>query len=151
MAEKIKYLTVQDVLWANLQITRRVNHFNHARLEEATYTQYAYGANTDLPAQAARFLSGFTRLAPLDKGNAATAFVCALAVLRLNDQELHLADAEGPAWLAGVLEKRVSGAEAMSAAARPSEHHHHDVGPRDAIRAVIDAYPATLLELTTKA
>lgn len=50
MACTLHYLTVQDVLWINLQATRKVQHFNYAKLEEATYCQYAYGeSNTLLP------------------------------------------------------------------------------------------------------
>ena len=52
----LQYLTVQDILWINLQVTKKVQHFNYARLEEATFYQYAYGDSNTLLPQAARFV-----------------------------------------------------------------------------------------------
>lgn len=151
MTDRLHYLTVQDILWANLQATRRVNHYQHARLEEATYYQYAYGESNSVVPQAARFLTGFVRMAPFDGGNAATAFIGALAFMVLNGRDLALADADAPAWLSGVLEKRTDAATALDTAARePEGHAHHESDPRTAIRAVIDRYPQTLRELLAK-
>ncbi len=44
-SKSLKYLTVQDMLWINLQATKKVQHFRYALLEEATYYQYGYGAS----------------------------------------------------------------------------------------------------------
>ena len=57
----LNYLTVQDMLFLNLQITKSVQPFDYARLEEAVFYQYAPGQSTDLVAQGARFLVGFSK------------------------------------------------------------------------------------------
>src|SRR5579862_1825312 len=80
----LDYLTVQDILWINLQITKKVKHFNFARLEEAVFYQYAYGESNTLFPQAARFVTGFVRMQPFEDGNDATAFVASLAFLKIN-------------------------------------------------------------------
>src|SRR5436309_1228008 len=88
----LKYLTIQDILWINLQLTKKVQHFNYARLEEATFYQYGYGASRDLPRQAGRFLAGFLKLHPLDAGNEATAFLGCVAFLLLNGRRINIED-----------------------------------------------------------
>ena len=90
----LRTLTVQDILWMNLQITRRVNHYSNPRLEEATYYQFGYGDSTGIDSQAARLLSGFVRMKPFDAGNEATALAATLVFLELNDKTLDLDDDE---------------------------------------------------------
>ena len=129
----LRTLTVQDVLWINLQITRRVNHYSNPRLEEATYYQFGYGDSNGIEAQAARLLSGFVRMKPFDAGNEATALATALAFLELNERRLDLDDA--------ALAERVRSAVGSSAGAREliCDHlvHSHAHGEGPAVRAVI--------------
>ncbi len=83
----LQYLTVQDVLWINLQVTGKPQPFDYADLEEATFYQYAYGDSKSLLPQAARFLSGFLKKKPLASGNEATALISCLAFLKVNGYE----------------------------------------------------------------
>ena len=94
-----QYLTIQDVLWINLQATLKVEKFDFARLEEAVFYQYALGDNSGLVPQATRFLTGFLRMKPFDVGNEATAFIACATYLRLNGRALTLPPAEANAWL----------------------------------------------------
>ena len=94
----LHYLTVQDILWINLQLTRKVQHFNYAKLEEAVYYQYAYGESSSLIPQASRFLGGFAKLKPIADGNEATAFVATLTFLEINGKSLDLQGADAMAW-----------------------------------------------------
>lgn len=151
---KLHYLTVQDVLWINLQVTKKVQHFSYARLEEATYYQYAYGETRDLIGQAARFLSGFVRMRPLDAGNEATAFVAAITFLGINGVDVSLEDAHGADWFRRASASIESAREALESVVRESEsHHHHDVKPdiRAAIRKVLGYYPTATTDLTSAA
>ena len=116
--QRLRTLTVQDVLWINLQVTGRVNHYSNARLEEATYYQFAYGDSQDLEAQAARLLAGFVRMHPFEAGNEATALGAALSFLRLNGKALTIgADASTDAALAWAVEAMKSPAAARAALA----------------------------------
>lgn len=96
-------LTVQDMMWVNMQICRAQQPWNFATLEEATFNQYSYGDSKDLVGQAGRFLSGFVKLKPFVKGNEATAFVGLVAFLVMNGRDLHLEDAGALEWVNGVL------------------------------------------------
>jgi hypothetical protein len=141
MAATLRYLTVQDILWINLQVTRKVNRYNYAALEEATFYQYAYGESDELLPQAARFLSGFTRKAAFEVGNDATAFVAALAFLRLNHFTQKFEDPGGAEWLARALTapgKQLSEGIEL-------EHHHESV--RESVTAVVREYPRTIEDL----
>ena len=143
----MQYLTVQDILWINLQVTKKVHHFNHAKLLEATSYQYAYGASNSLVPQTARFLSGFLRMRPLDVGNEATAFVAALAFLRANGQDVNLKDESGSEWYMKAVQGRDSAKQEVEKSISPlGDHHHEDV--RTAIRAILDRFPCTLSGLS---
>lgn len=145
----LRTLTVQDVLWTNLQITRRVNHYSNPRLEEATYYQFGYGDSNGLDAQAARLLAGFVRMHPFDAGNEATALAVTLVFLELNGQTLDLDD-EGLSAVA-------RGAFASPAAARElicdhltAVHSHGEVSSvRGAITDVLQRYPKSIGALET--
>ena len=54
----LHYLTIQDILWINLQVTKKVQHFNYARLEEGTFYQYGYGRSTGSPGRSGSSASG---------------------------------------------------------------------------------------------
>lgn len=135
------YLTVQDILWINLQVTKTVRTFSYARLEEATFYQYAYGESRTLFPQAARFLGGFIHLAPFDQGNRGTALVACLTFLAINGHPTDAGQDEIAAWL----DRAVSGsvtAETIGEIARPSEDAHGPLVPdiRAAAQSVIDRY-----------
>lgn len=144
----LHYLTVQDMLWINLQVTKKVNHYNFARLEEATFYQYSYGESKDLVPQAGRFASGFPRLRPFDTGNAATAFVGCLAFLRLNGIYLTMLDAIAYEWFESILSKAKSGTDAIQDKAQMAEQQDHiEPNVRETIQRVLDQYSCTVLTL----
>lgn len=146
MASTLHYLTVQDILWINLQATKKVHHFNFAKLEEATFYQYAYGESNTLLPQAARFVSGFLRLHPLEGGNEVTAFISLLAFLQINGMDALLQDEGAHVWFGDVVTKRSSGAEALAAVAVHAEEadDHHAPTVRDAIKGILAKYPCTI-------
>jgi prophage maintenance system killer protein len=133
----LNYLTVQDILWINLQITKKVQHFNYARLEEATFYQYAYGESNSLFPQADRFLSGFVKMHPFDSGNEATAFVACLAFLQVNG----FATSAGLDWFHRALDKAASVSEIAIAA-----EGGHGLVPdvRGAVGEVLERYEAAI-------
>jgi prophage maintenance system killer protein len=152
LAASLHYLTVQDILWINLQVTKKVHHFSYAKLEEATYYQYAYGESKTLVPQAARFLSGFMRLHPFDAGNEATAFVGCLSFLRLNGTDTELRDEAGAEWFAKASRQRDEARGALESIARSHAGGHHEtLQVRDAISDVLDLYPCTVLDLLSGA
>lgn len=81
---KLHTLTVPDLLWINFQITEQHERYDYARLEEAVFLQYGYGASNDLVGQAARLWRDFTRLRPFERGNAATGMLATLGFLAFN-------------------------------------------------------------------
>lgn len=147
----LHYLTVQDILWINLQATKKVQHFNYAKLEEATFYQYAYGESSSLQLQAGRFLTGFLRLHPFEAGNESTALIAAAAFLKLNGQCLEVTDEQALDWLDSVMTKQVTGADAVAKASRADESHHEgqpDV--RGCIRRVLEQFPTALGNLCNR-
>jgi prophage maintenance system killer protein len=149
MASSLHYLTVQDVLWINLKATRKVHHFSYAKLEEATYYQYAYGESNTLARQAARFVTGFLKMQPFDEGNDATAFIGLLAFLRLNGRCIDLTDEDALAWFGEVEHDRAYAKDAIDAISHPSADHHHEGNPdvRQCILSVLSDYPNSVDEI----
>jgi prophage maintenance system killer protein len=138
----LHYLTVQDMLWVNLQVTKKVQHFNYARLEEATFYQYSYGDSSSLIPQAGRFLTGFLKLHPFDAGNESTALIACATFLNINGAMLKVADADAEAWLDKVMTKQISGLDAVTQSAEPDPHFHDVLKPdvRSSTNAVIEKY-----------
>ena len=147
---KLHYLTVQDILWINLQTTKKVQHFSHARLEEATFYQYAYGDSQELLDQAGRFLAGFVRMRPLDAGVEATAFVALATFLRINHVDLRLDDAGADAWFRDAAASTERAREALAETVQTDENPHHDARPdvRAAVRAIMECFPQSLAALS---
>ena len=145
----LHYLTVQDVLWINLQATKKVQHFQYAKLEEATFYQYAYGSGCSLLPQAARFLPGFIRMHPFSAGNEATALVGCAAFLGMNGYGLSVPDAEGVSWLDKILTRQVSSLDAITTASSPLDGFHPVLQPdvKGAINSVLAAFETTVREL----
>jgi prophage maintenance system killer protein len=143
-------LTVQDVLWINLQLTKKVQHFNQVKLEEAVFYQYAYGDSRGLLPQAGRFLNGFLKMHPFDAGNEATILVAALAFLEINGATTSLRDDAAIEWIKSVQSRSITGADAMASIAQTNPHFHASLQPdiRAGIRAVMSRFPCTLLALT---
>jgi prophage maintenance system killer protein len=144
------YLTVQDILWINLQVSKRVNHYNFARLEEATFYQYAYGESSSVEPQACRFLTGFLKMHPFDCANEATAFVGFLAFLRMNG---HRFDVEDPACSPLLEDLGRSSGDSILGQIKVDHHSHHEATPdiRNVIRSVIECYPLTVAGLAKSA
>jgi prophage maintenance system killer protein len=111
---KVHYLTVQDLLWINLQVSQKVHHYQFARLEEAAFCQYSLGAQTGVETQSARLLSGVLRLKPFDAANEATALVGCETFLNLNGKKLDLTDDQVPAWLAPVIAGKIPATDAVN-------------------------------------
>lgn len=88
----VRYLTVQDLIWINLQVTGNVYTFDYAMLEEAACFQYGYGSSTSLESQAARLFWAFANKRPFTRGNEATGFVGMHALLRINGLHMPLTD-----------------------------------------------------------
>jgi prophage maintenance system killer protein len=145
----LHYLTLQDVLWINLQVTKKVQHFSYARLEEGVFYQYGYGKSTGLLQQAARFLSGFSKLRPFAAGNDATAFVGALAFLKINGKVLNLADEKALDWVTRLAREGASPDNAMAERLADDPEYHPTITPDvpQAISAVVAAYPHTISSL----
>ena len=141
----LHYLTVQDVLWINLQVTGKPQEFRYADLEEATFYQYAYGESNSLVPQAARFLSGFLKKKPFATGNEATAFAAGLAFLKANGYQFRGEDAGS--WFDEVS----NGTHEAQAAIEkdfyeaPDDHH---VEIRDAIASVLADQKAAVEKLS---
>lgn len=146
---KLHYLTVQDILWINLQATKKVQHFSYAKLEEATYYQYAYGDSHELLDQAARFLAGFVKMHPLDAGNEATALIGFATFLMINGVKLRLDDPEVGAWFKAASVSTETAREALGRVTEVDAHHHGDHKPdvRAAVRSVMECYAGTLAAL----
>lgn len=137
------YLTVQDILWINLQVTKTTNAFDYARLEEATFYQYGYGISSHVLTQAANFLKGFMKNAPFGVGDDATAFIGFVAFLSLNGYELNLPDTEASSWVRRVKSGDVDAAQAVDKLTELTAGHHEG-DPQYCMRAALGAYPQTV-------
>jgi len=148
----LHYLTVQDILWINLQATKKVQHFQYAKLEEATFYQYGYGTSTGLLSQAARFLTGFIRMHPLEAGNEATALIGCVSFLRLNGYCFSVCDDEGVQWLDKILTHQTTALDAITQAAAPIKDYHAPLQPevRGSITAVLSMFEKTVKELSNR-
>ncbi|MDR3688817.1 MAG: hypothetical protein P4L46_05510 [Fimbriimonas sp.] len=148
MSLQLHYLTVQDVLWINLQVTGRDHGFVYAKLEEATYYQYAYGDSNSLIPQAARFVRGFCRMQPLDSGSRPTAFIGLLTFLTINGMSVELTDANASPWFETISQDSTAIVEAIKSIAKPSSHEgHSEPDIRKTIRDLVDRFSKTLTRL----
>ena len=149
--DAIRYLTLQDVIWINLQVAKKVHHFNYARLEEAVFYQYGYGGSKDIVKQAGQFANGFVKLHPFEAGNEATGFVSVAAFLALNGYELRLDDVKAEAWFAKIAERETGGIDAVREAADGvSGAHGAPVSIEAAVEGVLAEYPNTIRALAAR-
>ncbi len=122
----MQYLTVQDMLWINLHLTKETNPFSFDMLEEATFCQYGYGGSQDVLGQAAKFLKGFIAKAPFaGKSDDTTAFIGAVAFLAMNGYDLDVPVGESKSWIERVKSGQVDVSLAISQLAKPSAGHDH--------------------------
>ena len=142
----VNYLTVQDLLWIHLQLTKQVAPFQFDLLEDATFYQYGYGKSIDIVAQAGRLLPGFAKKQPFGAGNEAVAFVATLAFLAINGYDTKLSDSEAGAWAAEGLALD-SAAELVRRHFREGHHDDHAPEVSDTVLHVIEAYPKTITNL----
>lgn len=149
----LHYLTVQDILWINLQVTKKVRHFNYARLEEATFYQYAYGESSTLFPQAARFITGFVKMRPFEAGNEGTALVATLAFLAINGYTTSIAGADVGRWFERVLQKGADAQAAIGEISIPDPEAHHAIVPdvRGAVAKVLESCESVLEALSESA
>lgn len=119
-ASELRYLTVQDVIWINSEITGSVQPFRYDALEECTSYQYSYRQSRDLIRQAARFLMGFLKYAPFEEGNAETAFVAVLTFLEINGYHAHCPAVEAKNWLEQVISRKKHPLDAVRQIAHPA-------------------------------
>ncbi len=147
--DSLHYLTVQDILWINYQVTKSVQDFSYAKLEEATFYQYGYGTSKNLIAQASRFVEGFLKMSPLAAGNEATGFIGLVAFLRMNGHSLDVSDAEAAGWLKAITGSQTKANEALEKAIIVQHDDHHGLVPKvQAIcQGVLDDYPQTISAL----
>ncbi len=146
----MQYLTVQDIIWINLQLTDRPQRFDYALLEEATYFQYGYGESSQLFEQAARFFRGFSKNRPFTTGNEATAFVGLATFLQMNGAELDLSDKKAADWCESLLTSEDPAQMLQGSAKNHADDHQNidhlpEVAPT--AREVMAKYPNSIKTL----
>ena len=147
MAAQLHYLTVQDILWINSQVTGKINSFNFAKLEEATFYQYAYGDSNHLLVQAARFATGFLKMNPLDGGNEATTFVALLTFLKINGMSIELTDANAGVWFGDVKQKQSLAEDGIKSVAKPIVGYHGEPDAKKVVRDLLVEFSGTIAKL----
>jgi prophage maintenance system killer protein len=142
----LRYLTVQDMLWINLQVTKKVNSFDFAKLEESVFYQYSYGSSQDVLKQACQFARGLQRLMPFDAGNEATAFLGWAAFLAINKVRLIIDDA-------GAVDVFMTITKGANLEQNPPDGSPHEDPPSDieaTVEELLARYPATIASLAAK-
>jgi len=145
----IHYLTVQDILWINHEVTNEVLPYKFAQLEEATFGQYAYGGSHDAMKQASTLLAAFGRLRPFSAGNRATAFVAVLSFLVMNGYSLALDPANAVAWFEKASGRTSDALAGIRDAVAEGEPQPQDLKPvvRTTVREVIKTYSEAIPQL----
>jgi len=146
-ASRWRYLTVQDLIWINTQITGTPQPYNYDRLEEATYYQYSYRQSMDVPLQAARFLWGYLTYRPFTKGNHATALIGVLTFLEINGYDVHLPVERAAEWLLSVAQRRKHPLSAIRQLITPSTSGGQPLPVRDVAHHLIERYEEALRRL----
>lgn len=133
----LHYLTLQDMIWINLQVAKKTEPFDYASLEEATFHQYAYGDSLSLLSQAARFVVRFAGAKPFASGNEETALIACLAFLAINGQEIGADRDQVWAWF-GKIERGEGAGEFADLALRDGPISHAPVADvRGAVGAIL--------------
>ncbi len=145
----LHYLTVQDFLWIHLQLVKRPEEYNFARLEEAVFYQYAYGQSEDTVGQAARLLSGFAKMKPMLSANKATTFVGVLSFLAMNGHEVELNDEEAGGWVETCWQNAGTPTqEVQKVLSEAHVHLRHGVpNSHEIVTHILESFPLTLAKL----
>lgn len=116
----MRYLTVHDVIWINTAVAGSPQRYDFNRLENAVYSQYAYGQSRDALAQGARLLARLLRDKPFAQGNELTALVAAMVFLRLNGYTLQMKVQEVQTVLAQLEQGQLRATELFRQQAQPA-------------------------------
>lgn len=143
-ASRWRYLTVQDLIWINTQITGAPQPYNYDRLEEATYYQYSYRQSMDVPLQAARFLWGYLTYRPFAKGNLGTALIGVLTFLEINGYEVHLPAEQAAEWLLSIVQRRKHPLSAIRQIITLSPSGRQPVPVREVAHHLMERYETAL-------
>lgn len=145
----LNYLTVQDVLYINFELTGAKQPFDYARLEEAVNYQYASGQSSDIVAQAARFVRGFVKMAPFTTGNEASAFVALMVFLEANGKTLDLTEDDAADWCQSVWSSAVGAREAVQSCLKEAhlDVEHGVPNVREITESAIERYALALADL----
>jgi prophage maintenance system killer protein len=145
----VHYLTVQDILWINHEVTNEVLPYKYAQLEEATFGQYAYGGSQDVVQQAATFLSAFSRLRPFAHGNRASALIAVLTFLSINGYQIALDPANAAQWFEQASERSADSRVSILKAVAEGAPQPMDIKPavRTTVRDLLKAFLQALSEL----
>lgn len=139
-----RYLTLQDLIWINTEVTKRPQRYSYERLEEATYYQYSYRQSRDVVLQAARFLGGYLKYRPFAQGNYATALIATLALLQINGYEARLPAEHASEWLLSVAERKKHPLDAIRQIVNPSQLGKPPIPLREHVHHLIERYEPAL-------
>ncbi len=145
-----RYLTLQDLIWINSEITKSPQPYSYDRLEEATHYQYSYRQSRDVPLQAARFLWGYLKYHPFAQGNRATALIATLAFLHINGYETRLPVEHAAEWIEQVALRRKHPLDAIRQIAAPALPGKQPEPLRELAHHLIEHYEAALHSLAGK-
>lgn len=145
-----RYLTLQDLIWINSEVTRSPQPYSYDRLEEATYYQYSYRQSRDVPLQAARFLWGYLKYRPFARGNLATALIATLAFLHLNGYDTHLPPEHAADWIEQVALRRKHPLAAIRQIATPAFTGTRPESLRELVHHLMEVYEDALHHLNAK-
>ena len=139
------YLTVQDIIWIQLQITNKQGKFSFAKLEEAASYQYAYGKSHDVMSQAARFFRGFSILNPFESGNSAVGLVSGIVFLELNGLSFCPKEKDLTQWYMRAIDSSTSKTAIESGTEAAHDGHH--MSTRELTKSVLERYETTIQKL----
>ncbi|MCS6919106.1 MAG: hypothetical protein NZM28_04995 [Fimbriimonadales bacterium] len=145
-----RYLTLQDLIWINAEVTKSPQPYSYDRLEEATYYQYSYRQSRDVPLQAARFLWGYLKYRPFARGNLATALIATLAFLHINGYETRLPAEHAAEWIQQVALRRKHPLDAIRQIATPALTGTQPEALRELAHHLIEQYEDALHHLGEK-
>jgi len=145
--EGIQYLTVQDHLWINFQVTKKQNQFNFDKLEEGVFYQYGYGNSNDVINQAGRYAVGFVQKHPFADGNSATAFIGLLTFLKMNGYDCELPIEEAANWFTTIGSSSDLASEKIRAIIVKTEHHNHTPEVAEIAKSVMETFAVAITGL----
>ncbi|MCX7993795.1 MAG: hypothetical protein N2651_09025 [Fimbriimonadales bacterium] len=145
-----RYLTLQDLIWINSEVTRSLQPYSYDRLEEATYYQYSYRQSRDVPLQAARFLWGYLKYRPFAQGNLGTALIATLSFLHINGYETRLPAEHAAEWIEQVALRRKHPLDAIRQITAPALQGTQPEPLRELVHHLIEQYEPALHTLGMK-